>query len=432
MRIRTGCIAAVVALLAAAEARAIPAFARKYKTSCNTCHVAIPKLNDFGEAFRLNGFKIAPDDEILVKDEPVPMGAAALRGEWPQSILPSSIPGLPPISAWVQWGFTQNDGDATKVNFGTPNLIWMIGANLGSQMSFFLEQGPKQRAYFKIDDFLNNPIFGDWFPKRLLDLRAGLLEPEIMAFSDARRLPITNHLMYTFDSVGSNGNGNPFKIDRQVAVEFMGIFARRFRYVLGLTNGSNDGSDNNSRKDFYGRIAGKVFGGMAFTGHEEVKESLDVKENWTDNSVTVGAWGYLGSNTVVNALVAGSTYTVDFYRFGFDIRGNWKHCDLVVAAGWGQDDNAVNDGADLGHFTGLIELDYVVLPWLVAYGKFEWLAFRGPSSSLVDSKEARRIVIGATASVYANFRMTAEVKLDEDLHDIDRPEAFLFRMDIDF
>ncbi len=65
----------LVLLLAAERAAAIPAFARKYATSCSTCHVAFPKLNDFGEAFRLNGFQITQDDEFYVKDVPVAMGA---------------------------------------------------------------------------------------------------------------------------------------------------------------------------------------------------------------------------------------------------------------------------------------------------------------------------------------------------------------------
>ena len=30
---------------------AIPAFSRKYQTSCTTCHNNYPELNDFGEAF---------------------------------------------------------------------------------------------------------------------------------------------------------------------------------------------------------------------------------------------------------------------------------------------------------------------------------------------------------------------------------------------
>ncbi len=37
---------------------AIPAFARKYGFNCNMCHVAYPKLNDFGQRFRDSGYQI--------------------------------------------------------------------------------------------------------------------------------------------------------------------------------------------------------------------------------------------------------------------------------------------------------------------------------------------------------------------------------------
>lgn len=37
--------AAIIGLLSAAPAHAIPAFARKYETSCLTCHTIYPKLN---------------------------------------------------------------------------------------------------------------------------------------------------------------------------------------------------------------------------------------------------------------------------------------------------------------------------------------------------------------------------------------------------
>ena len=49
-----------VLLLAATEsaAFAVPAFARKYQTSCQTCHIVFPKLNAFGEAFRLRGYRM--------------------------------------------------------------------------------------------------------------------------------------------------------------------------------------------------------------------------------------------------------------------------------------------------------------------------------------------------------------------------------------
>ncbi len=56
---------------------AIPAFARKYKTACATCHNNWPELNDFGRAFKINGFKFPKDDDQFVKDPPLMLGASA-------------------------------------------------------------------------------------------------------------------------------------------------------------------------------------------------------------------------------------------------------------------------------------------------------------------------------------------------------------------
>src|SRR5512143_658599 len=42
----------------AQSALAIPAFAKKYGTNCNMCHVAFTKLNDFGQRYRDNGYQI--------------------------------------------------------------------------------------------------------------------------------------------------------------------------------------------------------------------------------------------------------------------------------------------------------------------------------------------------------------------------------------
>ena len=49
-------------LFVPASADAIPAFARKYKISCTTCHAPMPKLKPFGDEFAGNGFVI-PEDE---------------------------------------------------------------------------------------------------------------------------------------------------------------------------------------------------------------------------------------------------------------------------------------------------------------------------------------------------------------------------------
>jgi len=41
----------------------IPAFARKYKVSCNLCHMPFPKLTDFGYTFAGNGFQFSTEEQ---------------------------------------------------------------------------------------------------------------------------------------------------------------------------------------------------------------------------------------------------------------------------------------------------------------------------------------------------------------------------------
>ncbi|HEO65910.1 MAG TPA: hypothetical protein ENI73_08580, partial [Spirochaetes bacterium] len=65
----------VFAMLKPEEGNSIPPFARKYKTSCYTCHIAFPKLNAFGRAFKRNGyFWPGGGDKIMRKDKPVKLG----------------------------------------------------------------------------------------------------------------------------------------------------------------------------------------------------------------------------------------------------------------------------------------------------------------------------------------------------------------------
>src|ERR1700757_1522868 len=79
------------------SSEAIPAFSRQYGTSCSTCHLDFPKLNDFGKAFKDAGFKFPKNDESMLKIPPVMLGAPANKELWPHAIWPGTIPGIPPI-----------------------------------------------------------------------------------------------------------------------------------------------------------------------------------------------------------------------------------------------------------------------------------------------------------------------------------------------
>ena len=74
MRVLARVVAVVVLAMPAVPrtARAIPAFARKYRVSCSQCHSPVPRLNAFGEMFAANGFEFAvgepPRDTIGTTD----------------------------------------------------------------------------------------------------------------------------------------------------------------------------------------------------------------------------------------------------------------------------------------------------------------------------------------------------------------------------
>src|ERR1039457_4322283 len=73
-------------ILMTGSSHAIPAFSRQYGTSCTTCHIDFPKLNDFGKAFKDAGFKFPKDDETFIKVPPVMLGSPAQKELWPHVV----------------------------------------------------------------------------------------------------------------------------------------------------------------------------------------------------------------------------------------------------------------------------------------------------------------------------------------------------------
>src|SRR5450756_3178771 len=84
------------------RAGAVPVFSRKYQTSCQTCHAIFPKLNPFGEAFRLNGYRMPAETEEQVKQKAVSLGADAYARMWPEMVYTSSLPGNVPFALNVK------------------------------------------------------------------------------------------------------------------------------------------------------------------------------------------------------------------------------------------------------------------------------------------------------------------------------------------
>src|SRR5271165_2947557 len=150
----SGAIASLT-ILPASRSYAIPAFSRMYGTSCSTCHIDFPKLNDFGKAFKDAGFKFPKDDETYLKVPPVLLGAPAQKDVFPNSIWPGTIPGMPPIGLRMNTFFQVTGGGRSNFNsVAGPNTVPQFipatdfetgffsifsAGNLGSDIAFWVD-----------------------------------------------------------------------------------------------------------------------------------------------------------------------------------------------------------------------------------------------------------------------------------------------------
>jgi hypothetical protein len=346
-----GLAAAAVLLVGPGESGAIPAFARKYRTSCSTCHVSYPKLNAFGEAYRLSAYQIPDGDEAFIKEEPVSLGSEAWKRVWPEGIWPSSIPGTAPIAVRATGAFladlrglgnTDSGSEDGKYSFLFPTAFNIHAAgNLAEDVSLWfaahLFQGDSWGGLGKLHVTFAN--LGDaWLPRQLVNLRVGQFVPAALAFDHHRNLTFSTPIVATANVVdgapfsighvhgsgasgggdghaGHSGSGTTFSGafalgDPQVGAELYGLFAPRLEYTLGVVNGSGTVLDENNAKDLYGRLRFKL-GGIAFDGtspdagkgDDEGEPKLRDQGAWVDNSVTIGAVGYWGTHVMGTSAV---------------------------------------------------------------------------------------------------------------------------------
>src|SRR5713226_10458813 len=144
----------LLVVLVSGSSYAIPAFSRQYGTSCSTCHVNFPKLNDFGKAFKDAGFRFPTDDETFLKVPPVMLGAPAQKDLFPHAIWPGTIPGLPPIGLRMNTFFQETGSNRgnfgtlapagtvppfiPRTDFGTGLFSIFTAGNFGSEIAFWV------------------------------------------------------------------------------------------------------------------------------------------------------------------------------------------------------------------------------------------------------------------------------------------------------
>jgi len=206
-------------ILVVPSGKAIPAFSRKYQTSCTTCHNNYPELNDFGLAFKKRGFKFPTDDETFVKQEPVLLGSKAQKEAFPEAVYPGEIPGTIPIafrySGNFNWNSSQPQPEQVKAyvprtDLFVPNTFTIISAgSLGQNFSFWIDDdinaggsganGGMGDGYLKYNDI--GRVFH--LPKDSLNVRFGQFELDI-PFTQARTPYLSGYDIFSETTLAQN------------------------------------------------------------------------------------------------------------------------------------------------------------------------------------------------------------------------------------
>lgn len=244
------------------EAQAIPAFARKYRTTCATCHAPFPRLTPFGEQFAANGFVFPgapPMDTINTAD--------------PMLRLMRDLPLAVRFDAYIQAQSRINDGRVIA-DFQTPWLIKLLsGGEIADDISYYFyfflgergEVAGLEDAYIQFTDIGGSGV----------SVIAGQFQVSDPLFKRELRLEFEDYQPYRF-RVGDA------RADLTYDRGFMALYSPREGTDLtlqvvngvGLTEGGERRQyDIDDPKSFAARLsqdAGPVrLGGFVYAGREE-------------------------------------------------------------------------------------------------------------------------------------------------------------------
>lgn len=424
---------------------AVPSFARKYQTSCATCHYAYPKLNYFGKAFRNNGYRYPEKtDQEMTKEKPVSLGAEGYKKLWPRALWPADIAGSLPVGMRAILRANDFESAASNSSFEFPQEIELLGAGtIGETFSFFgeleienednenelgmdfaLQYDPRPSLHVKVGSLSVHPI-----PDHLRLTAAHYSAYDTRNTPGSRDVTVANPNGGSVDVSGGTGQDRWRLRDGQPGIEVWG--ARNgpggnggLTWGTGVVNGQglNDANDD---KDLFARVAYK-FGGYGELGGGQPP---DKPEFWRDDSFKIGAFYYKGTSTNVYEASALFTDPADptvvteesddlTIENDFDLAGlefDWWFRDLNLFGLYlrQSDDDPEGTAEAIDTDAWFAEANYVFYPWLIGVLRYGQTAFDFAASADPETQEflVPAVVVMARANV--KFTTEAQMRLDD-------------------
>jgi hypothetical protein len=421
------------------EARAIPSFARKYQTSCLTCHTVYPVLNPFGEAFRRNGYRFPSQngsvDSDAVKAPMIAMGQEENKKSFPDSVWPSQITDAVPLSVMFNGKLNVNFPDSDAHDAAGNTFDWggisaefhLFGAgSFTDTVTYFTQVTIPSNGAVDIETayLLWNDIVG---PRHALNLWVGrLFAPQLTSFglhsdylNDTRMPGISVAGLYNGTGSFTVGQGHTD------GAELNGILFHRLGYAIGwVASSAASGLSAPNSEDAYIHLGVKS-GGVALDGEGKYGSNVpDPQKPWAEKAITLDGFAYHGLNVLDNGTgsVTGGTASPIAQRDRFDVVGGTiraQYDSIVLDSGIqlehhqrpyaGTPATAVPTGAipgvpDFTDTTAVVqwnELDYVVFPWLVPGVRTEFTRATAEASNPVS---LLRVIPGVATLILPNVR----------------------------
>jgi hypothetical protein len=285
-------------------ASAIPAFARRYETSCSTCHVQFPNLNPFGEAFRRNGYQFpAGADTDSIKQKPMPLVTEGRRDLFPRSDWPTDLGSYPPVAVILNGivpifpDARTRPGGEKAVSFGDMfgEASLLLGARAGDHVAVFAGVNVMSNAPVQFErGFI---VFSNLVPWSLLNVRIGQFEPQIASFSSYRRIAGPTYLILNAALEPSYFSLEPYVRGVNLSGTIGGRVGWDAAWVQGV-EAANYAAEETSQmpRDGYAHVYTRL-GGMRLDGEEPTGEAPGAGA-LDDPSLDVGVFGYVGKHDV--------------------------------------------------------------------------------------------------------------------------------------
>ena len=376
---------------------AIPAFARKYGTSCLTCHSVYPRLTPFGEAFRRNGYRFPGVDSDYVKQDTVALGQEANKKTFPKTVWPATLPISLPVAIGANGQatfFPDKNASTPRANNGAQVVLddlvgegqlW-AGASLDDKITLWAEfTVSSEGADVEHAQVLFNDVFG---AKHLFSVVVGRGFPTLTSFGphssflgDSRltTVPVTG----VYQVGGEPLSDDPFTlVDNFNGVEVTGVVAGFLDYSVGVSAGKNSFGSRFGSENVYGH-AGYKLGGLRLDG-EGSQGPRDAMRPWAEDAVTLDVFAFHSREHFPTPAATDTSTGDTSFTVGGAARGQLGSLELDAGAYWQKHDHATATLGSVRADVEYAELSYVLYPWMVPAVRVERVGLRPSGGSNVN------------------------------------------------